>query len=587
MNTRDAADVTALMRSLVERAGDRRAVAMVGDPGDPADPGATDDAVWWTYRELDERARAIAVWLRERAEPGARVMLLFPNGLDFTGAFFGCLYAGMVAVPAPVPEQYSHSRRRLEGIAADADVSFVLTESAVAPPVTAWAAEAAPAASLLVTDRDPLGDPGDWSPVAAGQAATAVLQYTSGSTAAPKGVVVTHGNLLHNAATAAEALKVSEAEGTRFGGWIPNYHDMGLMGHLLPPLFAGTAAVLMSPSGFLRRPVSWLRLIDRFDVTVSAAPNFAFELCARRVTEEQLTGLDLSRWRVAVNGSEPVRASVLRTFAERFAGAGFRPETMTPCFGMAEATLFVSGTCDREPVVRRASAAELERHLVVPAGAGEPYRDLVSCGAVHDLDVRIVDPGTGAVLPEARVGEVWLRGPSVAHGYWRNAEATETTFDRRTADGEGGFLRTGDFGMVDGGELYVTGRLKETLVIRGRNIYPQDVEHELRTAHRELAASVGAVFTVRDTGAEAERLIVTHEVRRRLPPDDLAALAVGMRKTVTRQFGAWPSEVFVLRQGTVRRTTSGKIQRAGMRELYLAGTLPALHHAAAPGGESS
>ncbi|MEU8927035.1 fatty acyl-AMP ligase [Kitasatospora sp. NPDC048545] len=531
-----------------------------------------------SYAELDRRARRIAVRLAARHPRGSRVLLLYPP-VEFITAFLGCLYAGMVAVPAPLPGDYGHERRRVRGIALDAEVAAVLTDSTELPGVAAWLAdEGLTGRELLATDAlaDGAGaeDPDGWRAPALDRDTPALLQYTSGSTGDPKGVVVTHGNLLSNASALLNTLAVPA--GTRFGGWAPHFHDMGLMAQTLPALFLGTTCVLMSPVTFIKRPYQWLRMIDRYDVGWSAAPNFAYELCCRRVTDEQLAALDLSRWAYAVNGSEPVRTATVTRFAERFAAAGLRADAPSPCYGLAEATVFVSGAAPRPPAPARVDADLLADHRFRRTDAAG--RDLLGNGTAADFDVRVVDPATGTVLPPGRVGELWLRGPSVARGYWRNEEATERTFRARTADGEEGFLRTGDLGLVDDGELYVTGRMKETLILRGRNLYPQDVEHELRLHHPELGA-VGAVFTATPDGAPAaaggseDALVVTHELAGRLDEDGLRALAAGIRQTVVREFGVPVGGVLLLRRGQVRRTTSGKIQRAEMRRLCLAGEL--------------
>jgi acyl-CoA synthetase (AMP-forming)/AMP-acid ligase II len=342
---------------------------------------------------------------------------------------------------------------------------------------------------------------------------------------------------------------------------------MGLMAHLVFPLLLGSATALLSPIAFLKRPHEWLAMVGRCGITFSAAPNFAYELCTRRVTDDQLAGLDLSAWRVAINGSEPVQAAVLSAFADRFAPAGFGPGVLAPSYGMAEATVFVSGTGGRRPVVKRVDPAALERHEIRPAG-DLPARELVSCGAPADgFEIRIVAPETLEVVPEGRIGEIWLRGESMFTGYWRAAAATAEVCT------ESGFLRTGDLGMLCEGELYVTGRIADTMLIRGRNIYPHDVEQELRRHHAELRSRVGAIFAI--PGEGTDELVVTHEVRRGSP--DLSDLAGAIRETVVREFGVSPAGVMLLAPGGVRRTTSGKIERAAMRTLFLAGRLDALH----------
>ncbi|MGW4551945.1 fatty acyl-AMP ligase [Streptomyces violaceorubidus] len=533
-----------------------------------------------TYAELDAEARRIAVGLADRAAVGDRALLLYPEGLHFAAAFLGCLYAGVIAVPAPLPGQYRHQRERVTAIARDAAVAVVLTDSAVEEDVRRWAGEQdAVRAEVLVTDGEALAgsDPKAWTPRPLDHETLALLQYTSGSTGDPKGVMVGHGNLLHNVDSLSRAFGLGAH--TRFGSWIPHYHDMGLMGILLPPLLLGGSCTLMSPTTFLKRPHWWLRMVHEYGLHWSAGPNFAYELCARQITDAQLAGLDLSGWTYAPNGSEPVQAATLATFAERFAPAGFRAEALTPCYGMAEATVFVSGAGGRAPVTHRVDAGALERHEVVPARPDAPARALVACGSADDYEVRVVSPETGEVLPPGRVGEIWLKGASVAQGYWQRPDATRATFAARTAGGEEGFLRTGDLGLVHEGEIHVTGRIKETLIVRGRNLYPQDVEHELRAHHDDLQGLFGAVFTVPLPGTDRldEGIVVTHEVRGRLGEDVLAKLASGIRETVAREFGTGVHAVLLLRRGGVSRTTSGKIQRAAMRRAYLDGELDALH----------
>nr|QRW40796.1 acyl-CoA synthase [bacterium] len=563
-----AASLVEVIRGNIARHPERLAVAEVADPDEP------DGVRWWSYGRLDEQARRVAAHLTERGAPGDRVLLFFAGAHGFVAAFLGCLYAGMVALPAPIPGRYQHEQRRARGIARDSGARFVLTGSGSRDVVAGWAAEALPGVEVTAVDTL-VTDPGNCRIHPADRNTLAVLQYTSGSTSDPKGVRITHGNLLANADTLCATVG-ADAE-TRFGGWIPNFHDMGLMGMIVPPLLCGGSTALMRPETFLMRPHLWLRMVHRLGIHLSAAPSFAYRLCVRRIRDDHLAGVDLSRWRYTINGSEPVAANVLEEFQERFAAVGFRPESMMPCFGLAEATLFVSGSAGRPPRIHRADADRLAAHRFVPVAPGGRGRDLVSCGRVHDLDVRIVDPDSGAVLGPDEIGEIWLRGASVSRGYWQQPAATAATFGHRTAAGEEGFLRTGDLGLLHDGELLVTGRLKETMVIRGRNLYPQDVEHELRLHHSELDATAGAVFSVPAGPAGDEVLVLTHEVRGRLAADTLAELARGMRQTVAREFGVRAGAVALLRRGGVRRTTSGKIQRTAMRTLFLQRELSALH----------
>lgn len=564
--------VVTVIRRHAREAPDKDAVVLVADPDRP------DRTISWSYRVLDEQARAVAVWLGQRYEPGSRILLLYPLGLGFVAAFLGCLYSGMIAVPAPLPGRYRHHRRRVRTIAMDAEVSVILTDSASLDEVREWSTTEGVGQHCVATDATAPARHDAWTAAPVTPETLALLQYTSGSTGDAKGVMITNGNLLHNV----EAFTRSVGWGprTRSGGWIPLYHDMGLSGHLLPALLCGSTCVLLQPMAFLRKPVAWLRTIDAYDLTMSSAPNFAFDLCARKVTDEQAERLDLSRWEFAANGSEPVRASVLAAFAKRFARSGFRDEALAPCYGLAEATVYVSGRAGRSPTVRRVDAERAEHgEFVTEPVAGGSVREVVGCGPVPDYDLRVVDPITRRVLPQGRIGEIWLRGPSVARGYWRRTDATRRTFAATTADGDTGYLRTGDLGVLHEGELYVHGRIKEMLIVHGRNLYPHDIEHELRVQHPELGA-VGAVFAVpsRDEDEpDAERVIVTHEARGVRGTERLAELAAAMRLTIAREFGFDAAAVVLLRPGGVRRTTSGKIQRSAMRELFLAEDLRPLY----------
>lgn len=561
-----ATSVSEVFERHAHERGDRPAVAIVGDPVDRA------SAQWLTYAQLDQAARVFARELRRVCPVGSRVLLLYPTSAEFVAAVVGCLYAGMVAVPSSMPGRYRQDQRRVRGIAHDADVGCVLTLPRERDEVAAWAEReglAIPVLCPLIEDRDHAAGT-DTFP--ADQRTLAVLQYTSGSTNDPKGSMVTHGNLLANAASTSGAFP--PREGQMYGGWLPNYHDMGLMGIILTPLLAGCGTALMSPLAFLRRPRAWLELVDRFDIALSPAPNFAYELCLSRMADDDLDGLDLSRWTYAGSGSEPVNANVLDAFAKRFAPAGFRPESFAPSFGMAEATLLVSASPGRRPVVLRCDPAALERNRVAPAADGAG-RALVSLGVPRDLEVRVVDPDTLRELPPGRVGEIWLRGRSVVRGYWRNEEATRATFGFRLGE-DSGFLRTGDLGALVDGELYVTGRIKEVMIFKGRNIHPHDVEHELRLHHEPLRDTVGSVVSVPTPDGHDERLVVIHEVRRRSTEHDLADLAAKMRTTVAREFGLRTHSVLLMRRGGVRRTTSGKVQRSAMRTLFLRGELAPL-----------
>jgi acyl-CoA synthetase (AMP-forming)/AMP-acid ligase II len=538
-------------------------------------------ADWWSYADLDLAARRVAATLRRECTPGDRVVLAYPSGLPFAAAFLGSLYAGLVAVPAPMPGRYAHQQRRLAAIVADAGAAVVATDEANLPEVLGWAGAQAVPAICLATDTaevvagPPIDDPAE-SPE---PDEPAILQYTSGSTGNPKGVIITHRNVLHNGRALIDMFGFGP--GTTMGGWLPLFHDMGLLGMLTPALLAGGRCIMAQPVDFIKRPYLWLRMVDRWDVDFSAAPNFAYQLCARTVTDEQIAGLDLSRWKYAANGSEPIQAAALEAFADRFARYGLRPESLTPCYGMAESTVFVTGSRHGRPTVITVDPDELAAHRLRPAATG---RRLVGCGTGPHQEIRIVDPETTAALPDGEIGEIWMRGDSVSPGYWGNATATAATFGNRTGDEPQHYLRSGDLGVLHDGHLYITGRIKETLIVHGRNLYPTDIEHELRAHHPQLG-DVGAVFTVplaRDEPGDEHGVVLTHEVSGRPSADQLAATASAMRQTVFREFGVRVAAVALLRRGSTPRTTSGKIQRTVVRQMYLAGELQPLHHTTDP-----
>ncbi|MER6915974.1 fatty acyl-AMP ligase [Streptomyces sp. NPDC000594] len=532
------------------------------------------------YLELDRAAKDLASWLQDRGLQGRQVLLLYPSGLEFIKAFVACLYAGSVAVPAPLPSEAGQHFQRVSGIVRDARVGAVLTLAAHTGDVEAWlAAEDFADVACLATDKGPVGDAGAWRDPALGPEDLAFLQYTSGSTNAPKGVMVSHGNLLANEAAIARA--TGNTSDMVVGGWLPFYHDMGLIGHVLQPLYLGTVSVLMSPVSFLRKPARWLQMVSEYGVHGSGGPNFAYDLCVRRITDAQLEGVDLSTWRTACNGAEPVRAETLRAFTERFGPYGFRPEAMFPCYGMAETTLLVTGTRRERDgqgaLLREVDAGGLERGTLEGPYLGSARRELVSSGVAHseDFEVRVVEPDSRAEQPEGRVGEIWVRGPSVASGYWERPEVNAEIFGARIAGQEslGPWLRTGDLGVLEDGELFVTGRLKEMVLINGRNIYPYDVESAVRAL--DPAIGTGAVFGIDADGQE--HLVVVHEIKAAAARSDLKSVATDIQRMVGKEFAVPAGNVLLVRPGTIRRTTSGKVQRTLMQRQFLRDTIPSLH----------
>jgi 8-amino-7-oxononanoate synthase len=530
------------------------------------------EAESWTYAELDRRARAIASWLESLGLQGQRALLLYPAGLEFVAGFFGCVYAGVVAVPA-YPPRKNRSLERIEAIAEDADAKVAITTQEVLDRVQGVLDENPSLKSLHwgVTDQFPTGMEHDWRPPDVHGDTLAFLQYTSGSTGTPKGVMLSHSNLIHNSALICHAF-----EHTRSGVgvfWLPSYHDMGLIGGILQPMYYGRPNVLMSPMSFLQKPLRWLQAITRYKSTVSGGPNFAYELCLRRISPEERRTLDLSSWSLAFNGAEPIRPDTIAEFTRTFAECGFHPAAFYPCYGLAEATLMVTGGLKTAvPVVRTFDAKALENNQAVDSLPDEEgSRTLVGCGkAFADQEVLIVDPETMTRCPDGRVGEIWVAGPSVAQGYWRHAEETAKTFLAYLKDsGRGPYLRTGDLGFLNDGELFVTGRLKDLIIIRGRNFYPQDVEQTLEKAHPLLRPSSSAVFMIEVGGRERLGVVAEIERGRNRLQQELDEVFDAVRKSVSAEHEIPMEAIVLIKAGSIPKTSSGKIQRHACRNGFL------------------
>jgi 8-amino-7-oxononanoate synthase len=533
------------------------------------------DAETISYGELDRRSAAIAAAVGERCELGDRIVILLPPGLDFIAAFLACSYAGAVAVPAfrPTPARLARMLPKLARIAEDSGATAVLTHAALRDRVQAEDGLGLPGLSWLAVDEIPEGAANGWRRPPVSPDDLALLQYTSGSTAQPKGVMVTQGNLLANLDFQQRQFRIDQStEGVM---WVPPYHDLGLVGGILLSLYNGNHVTLMSPWHFLQRPYRWLEALSRTRSTHTGAPNFALELCVRRTTEEERAALDLSSIRMMLSGGEPVRADTLERFSRAFSVAGFDPGAFSPAYGLAEATLMVASVpLGRAPTRCALDARALRDGVARPSTDGETRRVLVSCGTpAPDDDVRIVDPDTEEQLPHGRVGEIWLRGPSVARGYWNRPELTERVFGARSAGSPEPYLRTGDLGFVLDGELYVAGRLKDVIIIHGRNYHPQDIEQTVEHAHPALVPGGGAAFGVEHDGEE--RLVVLQEVEAGAEVD-VEALPGAVQEAVALDHEVSLDRLVLVRAGTVPRTPNGKVRRSAGRHMLAEGSLAAV-----------
>lgn len=554
---------------------------------------------WWgergvegsmTYAALDEKARAIGAALQAKAEPRARALLLYPPGFDYVAAFYGCLYGNLIAVPAypPEPTRLDRTLPRLRAIIADAQATVVLTSSAILAFVEPVLAHAPELGALTWIATDPLSDAAGWSAPALTEDDLAFLQYTSGSTGDPKGVMLSHRNLLENSEVIRRAHDYHER--SRMVAWVPPYHDMGLIGSIIQPVYTGFPSVLMSPMTFLRKPLTWLQAITQIGATSSGAPNFAFDLCARKVTAEQRKTLDLSTWDMAYCGAEPIRQDTLERFTSTFSSCGFRRTAFYPCYGLAEGTLIATGA-------KKGTGYTVSRTAGVSSGR-----------TVTGGDLAIVDPDRRRSCEMGAVGEIWLRSSSVARGYWNRPDETRETFAAQIEGEDGTWLRTGDLGMLLHGELYVTGRLKELIIVRGLKHAPSDIEATIEkmqwdTPHFRPGGSVA--FSADAMGEERLFLVIEVErrqrerragnapsVERRRGADrrrrpfayrpgaepvlfDPEAVVRELRIGIAAQHGVEVSGVFLTRPGAIPKTSSGKKQRLLCRKLFLGETLNA------------
>jgi acyl-CoA synthetase (AMP-forming)/AMP-acid ligase II len=533
-----------------------------------------------TWEALATRSLALGAAMAARVARGDRVLVMLPPSGDFAPAFFGVLCAGAVAVPSYPPSGGPGDRTlaRLAGMLADAAISLVVAPAAVRERASALA-DALPmlaAMDWLAPEDVPDAEAGHWRDPSCRRGDLALLQYTSGSTSSPRGVMVGHGNLIENLAHSARLAR--HDRDSVAVSWLPVNHDMGLIDGVLQPVFSGFPVYTMAPSAFLQRPARWLQAISRYRATHSGGPNFAYDLCVRRVSAEDRGALDLGSWCVAFNGSEPVRHATLAAFQRAFGACGFRWDAFRPAYGLAEATLLVSSSGhDRDLQPLAVSAGALARGDV--RVGGDDAVPLVPSGSLDGTArILVVDPVTRREVRAGRVGEIWISGPSVGLGYWRRPAETETTFDARIAGSEDGpFLRTGDLGFLRDNLLYVTGRLKDVLIVRGLKHYPQDLEQTAEAAHPALRPGGCAAFHLPSRSAD-EGIAIVAELSARhempAPPSRPAgAILMAIRRAVAETHQLALAAVALVPAGQLPKTTSGKVQRYLCRDGYAAGAI--------------
>ena len=547
-----------------EQGGDR-AFVFVSDQGE-------EESVL-TFGGLLERATALANRLRQSGATGDRALLLFPAGLEFIVAYFGCLLAGVIAVPMMLPRR--NARDDSANIVRNCAPRFVLANRTVRetrPDIVERFAHAG--LEWVVPDPAWNASTPEHLPERA-RADIAFLQYTSGSTSEPKGVMVTHGNLLDNLEMIRLAL--GNTRQSNYVSWVPLYHDMGLILNVLQTIYLGSLCVLLAPVTFMQRPWIWLRSIDKYRAEVAGGPNFAFDLCVQRYRAEQVKDLDLSCWKLAFNAAEPVRADTIDRFSEKFAAHGFDPRAVHPLYGMAEATVLVSsGRRGSGPVMRRVDRAALQAQRIAAPVVGQHDQRLVGCGRnIAGQHLAVVDPETRRRLGTDCIGEIWVHGSHVCQGYWQNEDATRAAF-RGCIEGEDAtaWLRTGDLGFVDAnGELFITGRIKDVIIVRGNNHYPQDIENTVQDAHPALRRHCGAAFSV-IAPDQRERVVFVQELERtHRRTAEVEGIKDSIREAVVTEHDLALDEIILIWPGTIPKTTSGKIQRSMVRKLWLAGEL--------------
>lgn len=528
-----------------------------------------------TYQDLDQQAQAVAVQLLNQCAPRDRVLLAYPPGLDFIVAFFGCLYAGIIAVPTQLPRR-DRASDRWESMVASSQAKQILTTTEIlaasSPSNTTTSSTEEPGVCWMATDQVPPVDEIPFTLPDLSGNTIALLQYTSGSTSDPKGVIITHQNLMHNAAIIQEGFQLNSDDTAL--SWLPTYHDMGLIGGIIQPIYLGLTMILMPPLLFLQKPIRWLKAISRYRATISGAPNFAYDLCVQKIKPEQRADLDLSSWELAPIGAEVVHASTMKQFQQAFGPSGFSSTAFYPCYGLAESTLFVAGGEKLQPpTFCQVNTRALKHHKVILEEKEASAQMLVGHGlGKRDQTIIIVDPTTREECLPGQVGEIWLSGLNVAQGYWQHPDETQKTFQNYLATGDGPFLGSGDLGFVQEGELFITGRSKDIIIIRGRNHYPQDIEQTVQQCHSALQPNGGAAVSIEIEGTE--QLVVIQEVERsHLRELDAPALIRQVKRTINEQHGLQVGQVVLVKPGSVLRTSSGKVRRQACRDAFLSGSL--------------
>ena len=520
-----------------------------------------------SYRELWHTSCALANLISDNSIDGDRVLLLYPPGLDFVVAFFACLISGRVAVPTAIPLN-SKAAARTHALLHDSDAALALTTQNNRERIESTISSVTPSRRFEIISTDGFTDRQDSTSTTNTPTASdvALLQYTSGSTNDPKGVVVTHGNIVANLNCIYDGFDFSQP--SHMVNLMPAFHDMGLIGGILEPLYAGCECTLISPLEFMRRPSIWLQTISRFQATISGGPNFAFDACVSRIQRRQMAGINLSSWRVAYCGAEPIRVTTLANFSEKFSKYGFQESALLPCYGLAEATLFVCCKPHDQTYATKQMPSSTKlasfRDNLTP-------RTIVSVGKPHEtMDVRVVDPDSGEEVPDGELGEIWISGESVCQGYW-NRESTSSEAFAATLRGQINkqYLRSGDIGFAERGEIFISGRTKNIIIIRGANLACEYVESLASGANRDTAQSLAAAFSVQ--ADRTEKLVVIQEIPRNTSRELTTPLIVAaIQDAIVKGTGVRADDILLVHPSTLPRTTSGKVRRDDCRRLYIA-----------------